>query len=95
MIRDGGRNYRRNYQRNYRHRWGEKVARGRVDLGLSQGGLAEAAGVTQQAISAIERGESAPSEELKVRIARVLHQAPERVFPFDDVAADLRPPEPA
>lgn len=75
-------------RKNYRQRWGERVARGREPFGYSQAGLAEAVGVTQQTISSIERGETAPGEYLKVRIANALGMKPAQLFSLDDVIED-------
>lgn len=67
--------------------WGGNTERGRKLLGLTQAQLAEACEVTQQTISAIERGESAPRDNLKIRIATVLHQDVRTLFPLTRVVA--------
>jgi transcriptional regulator with XRE-family HTH domain len=76
-------------QRTFRHRWGERVARGRRAASLSQADLARRCGVTQQTISDIERGNAAPGERLKLRIAGALGLVPEELFPSTDVALDI------
>ena len=67
--------------------WGENVAAARRTLGLSQPKLAAAAGCTQQTISSIERGEYAPRDGLKVRLAEALRQDVRQLFPLTRSAA--------
>lgn len=67
--------------------WGQNVERGRHVLGMTQSALAEACDVTQQTISSIERGEYAPRDRLKVRIATALHQDVHQLFPLHRVVA--------
>jgi len=62
--------------------WGRNVALWRKVKDLSQAGLAEACGVTQQTISSIERGEYAPRDDLKVRLATVLNRDVRDLFPL-------------
>jgi putative molybdopterin biosynthesis protein len=48
--------------------------------GLTQAGLAEAAGVSRQSLVAIESGRSEPSVGLALRLARVLERSVEQLF---------------
>lgn len=68
-----------------RREWGQRVAIGRRALRMTQDRLARLCGVTQQAISHIERGVVSPSDEVKCRIAGVLHQRVEMLFPLEPV----------
>ena len=52
--------------------WSEEVRARRRALGLTQHELAEAAGLTQQAVSYIERGAGVPRVTTMLRLARVL-----------------------
>jgi transcriptional regulator with XRE-family HTH domain len=66
-----------------KRRWGVNVAERRRALGMSQRQLAIACGVTQQSISAIERGLSFPTDGLKVRLVEVLGQRGADLFPLE------------
>lgn len=67
----------------------------RLRAGLSQGELAERAGVTRQAISAIESGKAVPTTAVALRLARVLGRRVEELFQLVDelptVEAELLP----
>ncbi len=67
--------------------WGDNVERGRKLLGMTQVQLAADCQVTQQTISSIERGETAPRDNLKVRLAMALHQDVRSLFPLTRVVA--------
>lgn len=54
---------------------------------MTQAQLAAACHVTQQTISSIERGETAPRDNLKVRLATALHQDVRQLFPLTRVVA--------
>jgi putative transcriptional regulator len=63
----------------------ENVVRAlRVDLGLSQGQLATAMGVSRQTINAIETGRYLPSLPLAMALARHFGRAVEEVFHDDE-----------
>jgi putative molybdopterin biosynthesis protein len=56
----------------------------RVGAGLSQGELAQRAGVTRQAVSAIEAGKTAPTMAVALRLARVLGRRVDELFRLVD-----------
>lgn len=56
----------------------------RVDLGLSQGQLAAAMGVSRQTINAIETGRYLPSLPLAMALARHFGRPVEEVFHDDE-----------
>lgn len=64
-----------------RSRWGENLRRARERAGVSQAELAERVPCTRQAVSAWERGVSAPSYPMQVALARALRRNPSRLFP--------------
>lgn len=61
-----------------------RVRRIREDSGVSQGALADAAGLTRQALSAIEAGRAVPSTHVALRLARALGRSVEDLFSLDD-----------
>jgi molybdate-binding protein/DNA-binding XRE family transcriptional regulator len=63
---------------------GNKVLAKRRDLGLSQEALAQAGGVTRQAIGAIEGGRTQPGVALALAIARTLNTSVEELFGVDE-----------
>ena len=69
----------------------------RAQLGISQGELAARAGVTRQAVSAIESGKAAPTMAVALRLARVLGRRVDDLFRLVDelpgVSAELLAPE--
>ncbi|HUZ19766.1 MAG TPA: helix-turn-helix transcriptional regulator [Acidimicrobiales bacterium] len=73
--------------------WAEKVLEHRRKLGLTQRELADAAGLTQQAVSYIERGGGVPRFTTMVRLARALGTTVESLFPLE--RAPLADGEPA
>lgn len=75
-----------------RQQWGRNVALGRRTLKLSQTALAKQCGVSQQAISDIERGVASPGDWLKQYLAGALHQRVEHLFPLEP-AGPLTPGE--
>lgn len=56
----------------------------RARRGMSQGELAQAAGVTRQTVSNVERGASKPMPIVREAIARVLDTAPDSISEFAD-----------
>lgn len=56
----------------------------RIDAGYTQTDLADAAGISRQAYTAIESGKSVPSTEVTLRLARVLKTSVEALFWLDD-----------
>ena len=79
------------------------LERVRLARGLSQRSLAQAAGITRQAVSAIERGRVQPSVAIALALARVLGTSVEELFgtpaapvirTFDDVAREYTALEP-
>ena len=70
--------------------YGQNIRRGRLAVGLtSQQALAEAlgAGVWQSTVARWERGEIVPRDDMKLRIAAVLHQEVRQLFPLIPAAA--------
>lgn len=63
--------------------WGHNIEDRRRDLNLKQAALAKAVGVTQQAVSAWERGEVAPSDGYKLKLAEALDCEPRDLFPLE------------
>lgn len=64
------------------------LTRRRHELGLTQRELAQAAGLSQQAVSYIERGTSVPRVTTMVRIARALGTTIEALFPMEGAPRD-------
>jgi molybdate-binding protein/DNA-binding XRE family transcriptional regulator len=68
----------------------------RAQLGISQAELAHRAGVTRQAVSAIEAGKAAPTMSVALRLARVLGRRVDDLFRLVDelptVSAELLDP---
>jgi putative molybdopterin biosynthesis protein len=56
----------------------------RAQAGLSQGELASRAGVTRQAVSAIEKGKAAPTMAVALKLARVLGRRVDELFRLVD-----------
>ena len=63
--------------------WAAMLAERRHELGLTQREVGEAAGLSQQAVSYIERGASVPRVTTMVRIARALGTSIEALFPME------------
>ena len=62
--------------------WGNAVKTRRTQFGLSQGRLAEIAGVAQQTISNLETGAHIPRDDVKVALSRALGTSPADLFPW-------------
>lgn len=58
----------------------------RLDLGLTQGSIAQAAGLSRQALSALEAGRAVPSLQNALALARALGTSVEGLFGADDNA---------
>jgi molybdate-binding protein/DNA-binding XRE family transcriptional regulator len=56
------------------------LRRARVERGLSQEGLAAQAGISRQALGALEAGRSVPSTAVSLRLARALRSTVEELF---------------
>ena len=60
--------------------WGDNVREARRERGLTQGELATAAGLAQQSLSKIERGETCLHDRHKLALSFVLGAHPSRLF---------------
>lgn len=67
-----------------REEWGRNVAAARRARKMGQRDLADAVGVTQQAISRIERG-TPPRDETRIRLATALHCQVDDLFPWPTI----------
>lgn len=65
------------------HDVGTEIRNRRRTLGLTQADIAEATGLSQQAISSIEKGRSLPGLDTAVRIARALGVTVEDLLPVE------------
>ena len=63
----------------------------RIARGLSQRALADAAGITRQAVSAIERGRVVPGVGIALALARVLGTSVEELFAAAPPQGNSRP----
>jgi putative molybdopterin biosynthesis protein len=66
-----------------------KIHQIRKEAGLTQGDLANAAGISRQAYTAIESGKSVPSTTIALRLARKLKTTVEDLFWLDDDADNI------
>lgn len=62
--------------------WGARLREARRARGLTQPQLAAMAGVAQQSVSKMERGESCPHDRVKLQLARALGVNPGTLFPW-------------
>lgn len=62
--------------------WGGNVKRGRKAMGLTQVELAKLVGVQQGTVARWEHGVTSPRDDMKVRLAGVLHQEVRALFPL-------------
>ena len=72
---------------------GERIARKRGAIGLSQEQFAEVLGLSRAAVGKIERGESAPKADTLITICRVLHSSPNEVLYGSPLVEDGTDPE--
>lgn len=70
-----------------RQQWGRNVDTWRKVRGLTQEALAARCNVTQQSISAIIRGKTAPRDDLKVTISAALDVEVPTLFPLNRALA--------
>jgi len=63
-----------------------RVRERRTEMGLSQGQLAEAMGVSRQTINSIETGRYTPSLPLAIALARHFRTSVEEMFDVDEPA---------
>jgi putative transcriptional regulator len=61
-----------------------RVRERRTSLGLTQGQLAAAVGVSRQSINSIERGRYTPSLPLALRFARVFECSVDELFELEE-----------
>jgi len=61
-------------------RSGDEIQRARLEKGLNQSELARRAGISRQALSAIEAGAYQPSVTVAIRLSRILGESVERLF---------------
>src|SRR5919197_5507001 len=77
------------------HRLDVRLRSARLRAGLSQAELASRAGVTRQAVSAVEGGKTVPTTPVALRLARALKLPVEELFRLVDelprVEAELLP----
>lgn len=69
--------------------WGPLVREARLHRNMTQPQLGRRAGVSQQSISRLERGEMCPHDQLKLRLAYALGVPVATLFPWPD---PLEPP---
>lgn len=62
--------------------WGSRLREARRARGLTQPQLAEMAGVAQQSVSKVERGEACPHDRVKLQLAHALGVNPSSLFPW-------------
>jgi HTH-type transcriptional regulator / antitoxin HipB len=67
--------------------WGRRVREARETKGWKQSELAEHAGLSQQAISFVERGLVRPTDETRESIAQALNLSVQALFPYDEPVA--------
>lgn len=66
--------------------WGTRLREARRARGLTQPQLAEMAGVAQQSVSKVERGEACPHDRVKLQLAHALGVSPGSLFPWPSEA---------
>lgn len=63
--------------------WGQRIRRLRRDRDLTVNELAEKVGITRQYLHALERGQYAPSEAVRLKIAEALGAELAEIFSYD------------
>ena len=71
-----------------RIQFGKRLRKLRRERDLTQDQLAEAAGISVDMLSNIERGVNAPSFETLAKLAIVLHVAVKTLFDFKEISED-------
>ncbi|MBN2238198.1 MAG: helix-turn-helix domain-containing protein [Dehalococcoidales bacterium] len=66
-----------------------RIHQARIDAKYTQGELAESAGISRQAYTAIESGKSVPSTEVALRLARTLKSTVEDLFWLEDTPGKI------
>lgn len=69
--------------------WGARIRQRRLELGLTQVQVAEAAALSQRSLSAYESNDVLPPARRQTRIAAALDIAPEALFPFSDITEEV------
>lgn len=64
--------------------WGQRIITARRAVGMTQVQLAAALGVTQQLVSNWEHGRSAPRDDKRAQLARILGVDPGVLFAYPD-----------
>lgn len=64
--------------------WGKRIAAARRAIPLTQVQLAAAVGVTQQLVSAWEKGIAAPAVDRRPRLARILGVPADELFAYPE-----------
>jgi DNA-binding XRE family transcriptional regulator len=63
--------------------WGKRIRRLRRERELTATAVASEVGITRQYFHAIERGMYAPSDDVRVKIAKAIGVEPEEIFNYD------------
>lgn len=63
--------------------WGKRIRRIRREKELTVTGVAKQADITRQYLNAIERGIYAPSDQVRIRIAKAIGADPNELFSYD------------
>lgn len=70
-------------QTEVRATWGQRIRRLRRESELTATAVAQAAGITRGYLHAIEAGQYAPSDEVRIAIARAIGVEPGEIFSYD------------
>lgn len=63
--------------------WGKRIRRIRREKELTVTEVAKEADITRQYLNAIERGRYAPSDQVRLRIAKAIEVDPNELFSYD------------